>query len=438
MNNPMNNDPSPEHADPISTDTKTQKTTADTWQLNAITEALGDLTLTIDDSLSIGRGSDNDVVLGSKEISRNHAVLSVLNGKLYLKDLDSSNGSYINDKRIDSNQSKYVADGDIVGFASFCFTASPAAHTDGDGVASSAYDEAMTEELQDEAATHTAAPVQADATHLDTAHAATSTGTVPTDGAQTLGSSTLDHPVDKEDLDDTPKAAPTADIDTTEAKHPATANLNSERVERAVEDTPHESAPVVDAKKDNTHDVQSDDDIARDDLVKEDLAEDDMSSESGIKPTIVQDAPHHDAYDESHDKQMHHEHTHTDKAQASSEKPKEEVYGSDAENLQAEHHKDETNPHDKTTETELQKESDPDVLRAKEAATAQFSGTANLGNSPDVGTQANNAKVQEQHNPATTAQGQPAKKSSGGWFIWLFIAIIIIGAAIWLFNMGGM
>ncbi|MEJ6070814.1 FHA domain-containing protein, partial [Psychrobacter sp. 16-Bac2893] len=57
-------------------------TTTNTWQLNALTEALGDLTLTVTDSLSVGRGSDNDLVLGSKQISRNHAQLSVLNGQL--------------------------------------------------------------------------------------------------------------------------------------------------------------------------------------------------------------------------------------------------------------------------------------------------------------------------------------------------------------------
>ena len=56
--------------------------TSDTWQLNALTEALGDLTLTVTDSLSVGRGSDNDVVLGSKEVSRNHAQLTVLKGQL--------------------------------------------------------------------------------------------------------------------------------------------------------------------------------------------------------------------------------------------------------------------------------------------------------------------------------------------------------------------
>ncbi|MGM8887429.1 FHA domain-containing protein, partial [Psychrobacter sp. 1U2] len=71
---------------------KTKEETT-TWQLNAMTEALGDLTLTVDDSLSIGRGNDNDVVLGSKAVSRNHALLSVLNGDLYIKDLDSSNGT---------------------------------------------------------------------------------------------------------------------------------------------------------------------------------------------------------------------------------------------------------------------------------------------------------------------------------------------------------
>ncbi|WP_227687850.1 FHA domain-containing protein, partial [Psychrobacter immobilis] len=92
-----------------------------TWQLNALTEALGDLTLTINDSLSVGRGNDNDVVLGSKEVSRNHAVLSTLNGQLYVKDLDSSNGTFINDERIEGNKSSLLQVDDTIGFASFSF-----------------------------------------------------------------------------------------------------------------------------------------------------------------------------------------------------------------------------------------------------------------------------------------------------------------------------
>ncbi|MEJ6070397.1 peptide-binding protein, partial [Psychrobacter sp. 16-Bac2893] len=90
--------------------------------------------------------------------------------------------------------------------------------------------------------------------------------------------------------------------------------------------------------------------------------------------------------------------------------------------------------HDKTTKTALQEEADPDVLRAKQAATSQFSGTANLGQSRDLGTTGNNAMDQALDNPATT--GAVEKKPSGSWFIWVFVAIIIIGLALWLFNTG--
>ena len=91
--------------------------------------------------------------------------------------------------------------------------------------------------------------------------------------------------------------------------------------------------------------------------------------------------------------------------------------------------------HDKTTKTALQEEADPDVLRAKQAATAQFSGTANLGQGRDLVTEGNNAMDQAINNPATTAEGE--KKPSGGWFIWLFIGLIVLGIALWMFNMGG-
>lgn len=104
---------------PIHDELDTSKT--NTWALNALTEALGDLTVTVSESLSVGRGSDNDVVLGSKQVSRNHAVLSVLDGQLYVKDLDSSNGTFINNERIEGNMSSLLQANDTIGFASFNF-----------------------------------------------------------------------------------------------------------------------------------------------------------------------------------------------------------------------------------------------------------------------------------------------------------------------------
>lgn len=104
---------------PIHDELDTSKT--NTWALNALTEELGDLTVTVSESLSVGRGSDNDVVLGSKQVSRNHAVLSVLDGQLYVKDLDSSNGTFINNERIEGNMSSLLQANDTIGFASFNF-----------------------------------------------------------------------------------------------------------------------------------------------------------------------------------------------------------------------------------------------------------------------------------------------------------------------------
>ena len=122
----------------MTNNTDSMKATVDTetWQLNALTEALGDLTLTVNDSLSVGRGSDNDVVLGSKQVSRNHAVLSILDGRLYVKDLDSSNGTFINEQRIEGNTSSLLQVDDTIGFASFSFQVNaPLAATDTDVLA---------------------------------------------------------------------------------------------------------------------------------------------------------------------------------------------------------------------------------------------------------------------------------------------------------------
>jgi putative serine protease PepD len=66
--------------------------------------------ITITGPLSIGRSVENAIKLDGDAVSRKHATLDVANGKFILQDLGSSNGTYINDKRISG--SVELRDGD--------------------------------------------------------------------------------------------------------------------------------------------------------------------------------------------------------------------------------------------------------------------------------------------------------------------------------------
>lgn len=332
----------------MTNNTDSMKATVDTetWQLNALTEALGDLTLTVNDSLSVGRGSDNDVVLGSKQVSRNHAVLSILDGRLYVKDLDSSNGTFINEQRIEGNTSSLLQVDDTIGFASFSFQVNaPLATTDTDVLAPVAVEDSVAE--TETVVAETTAEMQA------------------------VEDSTVSEPVIHESVVKEPIVKQTG-IDEV-----LTAIDNT--VSNTTEAAPVPAATVVDAQPA-------------------------VSQPEAV--TATEAAPTAPAHDTSLVEQS-----------AIHEKPAVE------------------SEHDKTTKTALQEEADPDILRAKQAATAQFSGTANLDQSRDLGTEGNNAMDQAISNSANA--GQAEKKPSGGWFIWVFIAIIIIALALWLFNMGG-
>ncbi|WP_201590565.1 FHA domain-containing protein [Psychrobacter pulmonis] len=325
-----------------------------TWQLNALTEALGDLTLSVSDSLSVGRGSDNDVVLGSKQMSRNHAVLSVLNGELYVKDLESSNGTFINEQRIEGNKSQRLDANDTLGFASFDFQVSaPVAET-----------------LDNEQA----APAVSDEPVLST-NAVTSAETISTASDSESG---VVAPVVSEAADKKPT------IEETSIQEPI--------VKETVAAEPVINEPIINEL------------IAKEPVIKETGIDEVLSVADNNEPSTSTSTPVVDKPAPSAIRQAQ--------------------YDSDAA------------AHDKTTTTTLQEEADPDVLRAKQAATAQFSGTANLGQPRDLGTSGNNAMDQALNNPANA--GQAEKKPSGGWFIWVFIAILIIGLALWLFNKGSM
>lgn len=375
----------------------TQATVADTWRLNALTAALGDLTLTVSDSLSVGRGSDNDVVLGSKEVSRNHAVLSVLNGKLYVKDLDSSNGTFINEQRIDGNKSKHLEANDTLGFASFAFTVTPV---------TVAVDEAVVDEAVEQ-------PVVAEEPMVER-------------------ESTVDTDADKPEMViDAPdvNSEPTAEVKPVVKETMVTDVLPSANDS---DTTPVQQADITESKIDKTNEADAP-------VVKETIIEEVLAAKDTVDTTSVQAAPvAAAALDEqtptTEQENVVHKETITE-TPVTEEPVATENEKALVEQPAVEQQSLDNADHDKTTKTELQEEADPDVLRAKQAATAQFSGTANLGQAHDLGTEGNNAMDQAVDNPANA--GYVEKKPSGGWFIWVFAVILIIGLALWLFNMGG-
>ena len=364
--------------------------TTNTWQLNALTEALGDLTLTVTDSLSVGRGSDNDLVLGSKQISRNHAQLSVLNGQLYVKDLESSNGTFINDERIAANESKQLAAEDTLGFASFIFQVSkPVAATVIHEQAVADKPTLMLSPDTEIAPIVEAEPVVKETIIEEILPVENYLEAMPIDAVQAepiVSAAQTDEPVIKETgITDILAAADKAEPVLSEVEYSPTETTSVPSVAAEPE--------VIDSISTETTSTPS------------------AHQESLVEQPVLADEPllHKDAVSET-----------LSETSPVSEAPVIEAA------IEPEH--------DKTTKTALQEEADPDVLRAKQAATSQFSGTANLGQSRDLGTTGNNAMDQALDNPATT--GAVEKKPSGSWFIWVFVAIIIIGLALWLFNTG--
>ena len=393
------------------TDSVSTAAQASTWQLNALTEALGDLTLTVEDSLSVGRGSDNDVVLGSKQVSRNHAILSILDGQLYVKDLDSSNGTFINDQRIAGNESNRLQAEDTLSFASFSFQVqAPVAAT----------------------ADETLEPVITD----DTV-SSVSDETAPAETTENLHDEYIieEHIVSEsivkqtniEEILPTAKDAESPSVDTT--SDTVVDSASAPVVDRAEVAEPAPQEPVV--KETGIEDVLSAAQSATPASIETAPEESEPVSETSVSETPVSAAT---------------ESTVTESEAVTTAEPLTPTVSTDDEPSVSQPTVSEepvvnekpvvSEEHDKTTKTELQEEADPEVLKAKQAATSQFSGTANLGQAHDLGTQGNNAMDQEISNPAHT--GQVEKKSSGGWFIWVFAVILIIGLALWLFNMGVM
>ena len=66
----------------------------------------------------IGRESNADILVNDLSVSRKHAQVLYTGGGFILKDLDSNNGTFINNQRIEE---AYLADGDMVTFGEMKF-----------------------------------------------------------------------------------------------------------------------------------------------------------------------------------------------------------------------------------------------------------------------------------------------------------------------------
>ncbi|MDY6790930.1 MAG: ATP-binding protein [Thermodesulfobacteriota bacterium] len=81
--------------------------------------------------ITIGRNRSNTIYLAQGSVSRNHAKISLIDGKYLLSDLESYNGTYVNKKRIKNIVLKHN-DQIMFGDRSFIFALKDPAHVDSD------------------------------------------------------------------------------------------------------------------------------------------------------------------------------------------------------------------------------------------------------------------------------------------------------------------
>jgi pSer/pThr/pTyr-binding forkhead associated (FHA) protein len=70
------------------------------WALKSNHTALANRVFAIKAETVIGRSNDCDITLAAAHLSRRHVKLSIQEGLLYVKDLGSANGTYLNGKRV--------------------------------------------------------------------------------------------------------------------------------------------------------------------------------------------------------------------------------------------------------------------------------------------------------------------------------------------------
>ncbi len=72
------------------------------WALKANHSALANRIFTVKSQTLVGRSNECDVTLAAAHLSRRHAELSVREGLLFVRDLGSANGTFVNGKRVEA------------------------------------------------------------------------------------------------------------------------------------------------------------------------------------------------------------------------------------------------------------------------------------------------------------------------------------------------
>ena len=91
-----------------------------TWKIQAISGDLTGQEISIERDMLVGRHQQADIVLQESDVSRKHAAFILKDQALWLQDLNSSNGTFINDVRLTGES--LLKEGDIVQFASVKFS----------------------------------------------------------------------------------------------------------------------------------------------------------------------------------------------------------------------------------------------------------------------------------------------------------------------------
>jgi pSer/pThr/pTyr-binding forkhead associated (FHA) protein len=68
-------------------------------------------------NINIGRANANDLIIDSERVSRFHALLTIENGRAWIRDLQSSNGTFVNGTRVDS---RMLENGDTIILGGSC------------------------------------------------------------------------------------------------------------------------------------------------------------------------------------------------------------------------------------------------------------------------------------------------------------------------------